>query len=169
MMESLWLLRIRSWLKRVAIMKWRSMVPLHTTLNLKFLKSSHQRRPTSRVMRVKEVLELWNQPYAFDISFVHDNQWTRYFRCLLRWQTMLFRCPKTARWRSSTLKMITMYSWLMHKLMRKIIKSLKLVFDANSFSDYGTVLADYYTNFVYKDSEENEQTIQPWLTRLWFY
>ncbi len=118
----------------------------------------------SRYEKAKEALGVSKLTYArfFDISFVHDNQEVEPAAPVsVKIKTdNAVQMPKDSQMKVVHFEDDNNVQLVDAQTDEKNNQVSEVSFDANSFSDYGTVLADYYTvNFVYKDSEENEQTI----------
>lgn len=118
----------------------------------------------SRYEKAKEALGVSKLTYArfFDISFVYDNQEVEPAAPVsVKIKTdNAVQMPKDSQMKVVHFEDDNNVQLVDAQTDEKNNQVSEVSFDANSFSDYGTVLADYYTvNFVYKDSEENEQTI----------
>lgn len=118
----------------------------------------------SRYEKAKEALGVSKLTYArfFDISFVHDNKEVEPAAPVsVKIKTdNAVQMPKDSQMKVVHFEDDNNVQLVDAQTDEKNNQVSEVSFDANSFSDYGTVLADYYTvNFVYKDSEENEQTI----------
>ncbi|MGT2736557.1 InlB B-repeat-containing protein [Streptococcus orisratti] len=118
----------------------------------------------SRYEKAKEALGVSKLTYArfFDILFVHDNQEVEPAAPVsVKIKTdNAVQMPKDSQMKVVHFEDDNNVQLVDAQTDEKNNQVSEVSFDANSFSDYGTVLADYYTvNFVYKDSEENEQTI----------